>query len=78
MPSKKFKNVKPYINTFKGRAYYSHTEVETKHGNWNDRWLMSAGEFVIHEGKKHHVYKIRNYKRDWAIYNTDAGKDYWK
>ena len=53
------KNVKPYIHTIQGKASYSHTEVEDKYGNWNDSWATIRGEYVIHEGKNHHVYTIR-------------------
>lgn len=49
---------KPYIDTIRGRAYFVKTFTEDKHGNWDDHWSTIAGEFVIHEGKKHHVYKI--------------------
>jgi hypothetical protein len=52
---------RPYIHTFMGKAYYSHTETENKYGSWNDRWQTIHGEFVIHEGNKHHVYLIKPY-----------------
>jgi len=58
MSRKIIKNVKPYINTIRGRAYYIHTEVEDNYGRWDDHWSTVGGEFVIHEGKKHHVYSI--------------------
>lgn len=48
----------PFIRTVAGRATYSHTEFEDKYGNWNDRWESVRGEWVIHDGKKHHVYII--------------------
>ena len=47
---------KKSIDTFKGKAYFLKTCTENKYGNWDQHWSMSAGEFVIHEGKKHHVY----------------------
>ena len=49
---------KPYIDTVQGRAYYVKTCVEHKYGRWDDHWSTIAGEYVIHEGKKHHVYSI--------------------
>jgi len=59
MPTKVLKNVKPYISTARGKAFYSHTEIENEYGGWDQHWATIAGEFVIHEGKKHHVYKTR-------------------
>ena len=50
---------KPYIDTIRGKAYFVKTCVEDKYGRWDDHWSTMAGEFVIHEGKKHHVYKTR-------------------
>jgi len=47
---------KPYIDTIRGRAYFLKTCTENKYGNWDDHWATIRGEFVIHEGKKHHVY----------------------
>ena len=49
---------KPYIDTFRGKAYFVKTITEDKYGNWDDHWETIRGEFVIHEGNKHHVYKI--------------------
>ena len=46
------------IRTAQGEALYSHTEVEDKNGNWNDEWLVSNGEWVIHDGKQHHVFIV--------------------
>jgi len=51
-------DTKPFIRTAMGIAFYSHTETEDEYGNWNDRWQTIRGEFVIHDGKKHHVYLI--------------------
>jgi hypothetical protein len=50
---------KEYIETAAGRAYYLKTEVENEYGRWNDSYYTGAGEYVIHEGRLHHVYKIR-------------------
>ena len=49
---------KEYIDTIRGKAYFIKTITEDKNGNWDDHWSTIAGEFVIHEGKKHHVYKV--------------------
>ena len=51
--------VKPSIGTAAGEAFYVKTEVEDKHGRWNDDYYTRDGYWVIHEGKKHHVYKVR-------------------
>ena len=29
-----------------------------ENGNWNDEWLVSNGEWVIHDGKQHHVFIV--------------------
>ena len=58
---------KPYIDTIRGKAYFVKTCTEDKYGNWDDHWSTIAGEFVIHEGKKHHVYIVgfkQEYNRD--------------
>lgn len=47
------------IVTSQGIADYSHTEVEDSNENWDDHWLTSNGEFVIHEDKYHHIYLLR-------------------
>ena len=47
------------MNTISGEAFYSHTEVEDGNGNWNDVWCTINGEYVRHEGNKHHVYIVR-------------------
>ena len=52
------KGVQKYINTVQGRAYYLYTEVENKYGKWNDNHWTRNGEYVIHRGKRHHVYSI--------------------
>jgi len=50
--------VEPYINTISGRARYKGTEVEDEYGRWNDRYSTNRGEFVIHKGKRHHIYEV--------------------
>lgn len=41
-----------------GVAKFVKTEVEDKHGHWNDNYWTRNGYWVLHEGKKHHVYKM--------------------
>jgi hypothetical protein len=50
---------KKSIDVLGGKAHFSHTEIEDEAGHWNDNWFTSRGEWVIHEGRKHHVYKQR-------------------
>jgi len=59
---------KPYIDTIRGKAYFVKTCVENKSGKWDDHWSTNAGEYVIHEGKKHHVYKV-NYMGGHEIFS---------
>jgi hypothetical protein len=47
---------KPYINTIDGTKWYYKTEVEDEQGRWNDSYETIRGEYVIHNGKYHHVY----------------------
>lgn len=47
------------IDTVQGTAYFVKTEKEDKSGRWNDDYETRHGYYVIHEGKKHHVYKVR-------------------
>ena len=51
--------MKKTINTIQGKAEYVKTEVEDKNGNWNDNYYTKDGYYVIHEGNKHHVYKVK-------------------
>lgn len=46
------------IHTLQGIASYSHTEVEDENKNWDDHWLTSNGEYVIHVKPHHHVYLL--------------------
>lgn len=50
--------VEPHINTVLGRAKYVKTEIEDEYGNWNDRYSTNRGIFVIHKGRKHHIYEV--------------------
>lgn len=47
------------MSTISGEAFYSHTEVEDDNENWNDVWCTINGEYVRHEGNKHHIYIVR-------------------
>jgi hypothetical protein len=49
-------NVKPYIDVVGGRAKFVKTEIEDSLGRWNDNYYIRDGYWVIHEGKRHHVY----------------------
>jgi len=46
------------IDTVAGVATYVKTEVEDRYGRWNDDYWTRDGYYVIHEGKRHHVYKV--------------------
>jgi len=50
------KNAKKKINTIAGEAKYVGTEIEDADGRWNQHYETPM-YWVIHEGKKHHVYK---------------------
>ena len=50
---------KKTIGTVQGVADFVKTEVEDEFGRWNDDYWTREGYYVIHEGKKHHVYKVR-------------------
>lgn len=50
---------KKSIRTVKGKAIFVKTEVEDKFGRWNDKYRTKDGYFVIHKGKKHHVYMVK-------------------
>ena len=47
-----------YINTVQGKAKFVKTEYENEFGGWNDRYYTRYGYYVIHEGNRHHVYKV--------------------
>ena len=47
--------VKPFIGTARGRARYYTTEE----GEPSD-WRTSDGYWVVHNGKKHHVYVVED------------------
>lgn len=46
------------INTVAGVATYVKTETEDKYGRWNDDYWTRDGYYVIHDGKRHHIYKV--------------------
>lgn len=49
---------KRFIKTVSGKALFVRTETEDKLGRWNDRYKTKDGYYVIHEGKKHHIFKV--------------------
>jgi hypothetical protein len=58
MVKKILKNVKKSIRTVRGLASYVGTEVEDKFGRWNQDYFTRDGFWLIHEGKKHHIYQV--------------------
>lgn len=58
---------KEFIETAQGRAYFYITEVEDQYGRWNDTYYTTAGEYVIHDGIYHHVYKIRGLPKRFRL-----------
>lgn len=57
--SKKYRAPKPTINTVAGEAKFLKTETESPGGEWGqDQYTTKEGFWVIHEGDKHHVYKV--------------------
>ena len=54
----KLSGVDPTIGTAAGTAHYIGTEIESPSGRWNDSYQTRDGYWVIHEGHKHHVYKV--------------------
>ena len=46
------------IRTISGEAEYIGTEIEDSNERWNDNYYTTRGYYVIHEGSKHHVYKM--------------------
>jgi hypothetical protein len=56
--TKREKGVAPTIDTVVGKALFVRTEKEDKSGRWNDSYYTRDGYWVIHQGKKHHVYKV--------------------
>jgi len=47
------------IDTMAGKCDYWCTETEDKDGCWSQDWNVRDGFYVIHEGPKHYVYKLR-------------------
>jgi len=56
--TKRESGISPMIDTVAGKALFIRTEKEDKFGRWNDNYYMRDGYWVIHQGKKHHVYKV--------------------
>jgi hypothetical protein len=48
-----------YISVAGGKAHYIKTEVEDSRGKWDDNYFTKDGYYVLHKGKKHHVYKLK-------------------
>jgi hypothetical protein len=48
---------KPTIETVNGTAHYVTTKLEND-GRWHDDYYTKDGYYVIHEGKRHHIYKV--------------------
>jgi len=46
------------IDTVAGKAFFIKTEVEDESGRWHDDYWTRDGYYVIHEGRRHHVYKL--------------------
>ena len=47
------------IRTAKGTAYYIRTDIEDENEKWRGNNLTtSEGFYIIHEGKKHHIYQV--------------------
>jgi hypothetical protein len=51
-------SAKETIGTIKGVGKYIGTEIEDDRGKWNDNFSVRDGFYVIHVGKKHHIYKL--------------------
>jgi hypothetical protein len=54
---------KKMIRTSQGAAYFIRTEKEDKFGRWNADYWAKDGFWVIHEGKKHHVYMVKKLRK---------------
>lgn len=46
-----------FIGTVRGQAKYVKTEIEDEYGRWNQSYAIRDGYWVIHEGRRHHIYK---------------------
>jgi len=54
-PYRRF-GAKPIISTAFGEKKYLKTEVEDENGKWKDNYSTKDGFFVIHDGRRHHIY----------------------
>jgi predicted transcriptional regulator len=59
------------IQTMDGMAHYVGTEIE-HNGRWNQSYVVSAGEYVIHDGTNHHIYIINTNR---AGFESDGIKE---
>jgi hypothetical protein len=66
----------PSIYTVNGKADYVGTEVEDENNRWDDSYLIKNGYWVIHDGKKHHVYKTNPDDENNQIALKEFGKPY--
>lgn len=64
------------IRTVAGKAKFVKTEVEDAQGNWNNNYWSYDGYYVIHEGKKHHVYKVDTRPKWTRLKGLDFDKQY--
>jgi hypothetical protein len=56
----------PRIPTCDGFADYLRTEHEDATGKWDDGYSTSMGDYVIHVGTVHHVYRVQSvFDRAW-------------
>jgi hypothetical protein len=67
---KNFLPEKMEIGVADGNARYLRTEVEDAQGKWNDSYKTTHGYWVIHEGKKHHVYFLK--PASWSQTDDDG------
>jgi len=47
------------IDAAGGKASFVKTEIEDEQGKWNDNYYTKDGYYVIHRGKEHDVYKLK-------------------
>lgn len=49
----------PSIDVMGKTATYLFTEIEDINGKWDDSFNVNQGYYLIHDGKYHHVYKVK-------------------
>ncbi len=55
-----FENLERKIDTVAGPAEFVRTETEDSEGRWNDDYNVRDGFYVLHRGREHHIYKVKN------------------